>query len=261
MTNYYGGIMSNKYFEHFKVKLLITKFNKLDRENYCTIPTDIEYDDRKLIERCREYYLRYGRYPLLVPKYYYEFPNDVFLDENKYNPMFLEKRYTDIMENYELNMDYFNQLDKNKFNQTLDKFLKKNKFIECNDLNALKDVDGIYMLILDDYKQVYIGKAENIKKRIMSHWSRKKPFCRLLFGNKENSIISIDSFGALDTTRIYYKKYRNYWDSDKIEKTLVGEFDKKYLLNRTSGGLNSNDYSGFNTLAVSANRKTRDFKE
>ena len=253
--------MGNKYFEHFKVKLLISNFNKLNRENYCIIPTKIEYDHRKAIQGCREYYERNGKYPLLASKYYYEFPNDVFISENEYNPKYLEKRCNDIMENFELNMEYFTHLDKSKFNKILDKFLKRNKFIECNDLNDVKEIKGIYILVLDEYKQVYIGKAENIKRRIMSHWSEKKPFCRLLFGSKENSIISIDSFGALDTTRIFYKKYRYYVDLDKIEKSLVDEFDNAYLLNRTGGGLNSDDYVGFNTLAVSANKKTRNFKE
>lgn len=253
--------MSNKYFEHFKVRLLKTKFNKLDRENYCTIPTSIEYDHRKLIETCRESYAKNGKYPLLISKYFYEFPNDIFLCENKYNPKFLENRYNDIMENFELNMAYFKQLEQSKFNKTLNKFLKKHKFIECKDLNELKEVEGIYILILDEYKQVYIGRAENIKTRIMSHWSRKKPFCRLLFGDKENSIISIDSFGALDTTRIFYKKNRYFLNLDNIERNLVDDFDDAYLLNRTGGGLNSNDYLGFNTLAVSANKKTRALKK
>lgn len=251
--------MSNKYFVHFHVKLLMNKLNKLEKENYCTIPTSIEYDDRKIIEKCHECYIKNGRYPLLVSKYYYEFPNDVFLNEREYNPKFLENKYNDIMENFKLNMDYFNHLDKNKFNKILYKFLKKYKFIECDDLNEVKEVSGIYILVLDEYKQVYIGKAENIKRRIMSHWSSKKNFTRLLFGNKENSKISIDSFGALDTTRIFYKNESYYSDLDKIEKKLVDEFDDAYLLNRTGGGFNSSEYLSFNKILVSANKKTRDF--
>lgn len=251
--------MGNKYFEHFKVKLLVTKYNKLSKENYCTIPTNIEYDHKKIIESCQEFYEKNGRYPLLASSYYYEFPNDVFLNKNEYNPKYLEDKYNDIIENFELNMFYFNKLEQNKFNKTLEKFLKKNKLVECNDLNDVKEVKGVYILVLDEYKQVYIGKAENIKRRIMSHWSSKKPFCRLLFGDKTNSIISIDSFGALDTTRIFYKKVKYYLDIDKVEKKLVEDFDDAYLLNRAGGGLNSNDYLGFNTLAISANKKTRKF--
>ena len=52
---------------------------------------------------------------------------------------------------------------------------------------------------------MYIGISNDIKKRILTHWGSKKDFDRLLFGKKENSVLSIDSFGALDTTRIFYK--------------------------------------------------------
>ena len=49
-------------------------------------------------------------------------------------------------------------------------------------------------MVLDDYKQVYIGIANNIKKRVMNHRSAKKEFGKLIFGSKDNSGLSIDSF-------------------------------------------------------------------
>lgn len=39
------------------------------------------------------------------------------------------------------------------------------------------------MMVLDYYKQVYIGISNNIKKRIMSHWNGKKSLERLIFEN------------------------------------------------------------------------------
>lgn len=36
----------------------------------------------------------------------------------------------------------------------------------------------------------------------MDYWSKEKQFDRLIFGNSENSKLSIDSFRALDTSRI-----------------------------------------------------------
>ncbi len=67
------------------------------------------------------------------------------------------------------------------------------------------------MLVLDEYKQVYIGQSTDIKSRILHHRSKKKPFDRLIFGSVENSILSIDSFGALDTTRIYISYKKHLW--------------------------------------------------
>ena len=115
------------------------------------------------------------------------------------------------MKNFDLNMKYFESLDYNDFDKKLKLFVKKNRFIEANNLDDLV-VSGIYILVLDKYKQIYIGMSDNIRKRILNHWSRKKDFDRLIFGKVEKSILSIDSFGALDTTRIFYKKVNSFFN-------------------------------------------------
>ncbi len=56
-------------------------------------------------------------------------------------------------------------------------------------------------MILDNYKQVYIGIADNIKKRILQHWKNSPN--TMIVGTKNNSKLCIDSFKALDTTRIF----------------------------------------------------------
>lgn len=43
---------------------------------------------------------------------------------------------------------------------------------------------------------------------------------------------SIDSFGALNTTRVFYKRTH---DQYKWERKFVDEFDGRYMLNRTGG--------------------------
>ena len=98
--------------------------------------------------------------------------------------------------NYDLNMKYLETLDFNEFNNYLLKFVKNNRFIEVDDLSKYRDVSGNYILVLDKYKQVYIGQSNSITKRIRNHWSRKKCAERLIWGNAFNSILSIDSFGA-----------------------------------------------------------------
>ena len=96
--------------------------------------------------------------------------------------------------------------EKKKINKpnTQKKVIKSNKKVrQIFDLNDCKEMCGIYVLVLDEYKQVYIGQAKDIKKRVMQHWSKQKPFDRLIFGGVNNSVLSIDCFGALDTTRIF----------------------------------------------------------
>ena len=96
----------------------------------------------------------------------------------------------------------------------------------------------------------------------MGHWNGRKSLERLIFGDVITSIISIDSFGALDTTRIYYIKTYNTYE---LECKIVSSFDDKYLINRTAGGIGSSyTYTNDSTsakLAVAAHRKKRNFTE
>lgn len=160
--------------------------------------------------------------------------------------------------NYDANMAYFNSLDYDEFLNYLEKQCKKFKFIECFDLKELACVEGIYMMVLDNYKQVYIGISQDIKKRIQQHWSKKKSLERLIFGDICNSVLSIDSFGALDTTRIFYIKTSSLYS---YEEKIVNKFDSRYTLNRTSGGIGSSethtDTENSALLAVMANQRKK----
>jgi hypothetical protein len=60
--------------------------------------------------------------------------------------------------------------------------------------------------VLDRYRQAHIGQAEDIRDRIKRHWSRTKQFDRLIFGDNGTSVLSIESFRVLDTTRIFAAK-------------------------------------------------------
>ena len=55
----------------------------------------------------------------------------------------------------------------------------------------------------------------------------------------DTSILSIDSFGALDTTRIFYRELKWHQNLDEYEDKFVKQFDPDYRLNRVSGGLNA----------------------
>ncbi|MCK1999890.1 hypothetical protein MZM54_00650 [[Brevibacterium] frigoritolerans] len=152
-----------------------------------------------------------------------------------YSEDFIEKHKEDSLYNYDLNMEYFCSLPKPEFNKELMRFVDTTKlFKEITDLAPLNKVSGYYIMVLDDYAQAYIGKSGNIKKRIQDHWSKQKEFDRLIFGGKEDSILSIDSFRAYDTTRIFVYLTE---ELEEHEDNLINCFDAKYLLNRTRGGL------------------------
>lgn len=155
--------------------------------------------------------------------------------------------------NYDKNMEYFRLLSNEDFNGELKNFVSKNiNFKEITDLASVDGKPGYYIMVLDEYAQAYIGTSRDIKKRIQQHWSRQMYFDRMIFGSKENSILSINSFRALDTTRIFvYITSKTY----ELEDKLINQFDNKYLLNRTAGGL----LDGLSE--VIANGKTRDLSE
>lgn len=244
------GIYENKieYINHFNTKIRKNEFNKLTRDNYCIPTNKISYVCRKslkfYINRCN-----------------YKIPNEDYLDENTYTDKYVKELYDKCMYNYDLNIKYFSDLNHDDFEKYLKTFTEKNKFQEIFDLKDVNNIEGIYILVLDEYNQVYIGISNDIKKRVLSHWSSKHPFDRLLFGDKETSILSIDSFGALDTTRIFYKKIKYFQDIDTEEYNLVSTFSNKYKLNRVDGGLNSEDDTTIRNLELRGSMKKRDFNK
>ena len=141
------------------------------------------------------------------------------------------------LKNFDLHMQYFSSLDEVAFNTALSSFLSKYKrFSQVSNLNVFAGVEGYYIMVLDKYKQVYIGKSQDIKKRIMQHWSITKSFDRTLFPMYawDKSTFSIDFFRALDTTRIYAWKRKV---TKGIESELIENFPKQFCTNRIGGDI------------------------
>lgn len=177
------------------------------------------------------------------------------------NEDYVERQRKRIKYNYELNMKYFESLDRKEFEDSINEIVKKYHFEEVYDLKEYDHVKGVYMMVLDNYKQAYIGISKSgIKERIQSHWHSKKAPYKLIFGNVFDSIISIDSFGPLDTTRIFAIKTNDLYVQ---ERELVKDFNKEFLLNRTAGGIGSEETKTSNPAdlvsAIILGRKKRDY--
>lgn len=157
------------------------------------------------------------------------------------------------LSNYDLNIRYFKSLSITDFNKKIKSFISKNKnFEEITNLNTVDGKSGYYIMVLGEYAQIYIGTSIDIKKRIRHHWNRQWYFDRMIFGSIENSILSIDSFRAFDTTRIFVYPTPNIYN---LENNFIEQFDKRYCLNRTAGG----NLSGLEEAVV--NRKTRNLSD
>ena len=186
----------NEYILHFNLKLKKQDNNKLTRENYCT--------------------------PSNKPSY---------LSRTVYDDEWVKNQYEKCLKNYDENMARFKKLNHDDFNNCL------------NDINSISNdetllthlvhnISGIYIMVLDNYSQVYIGMSKNtMKRRIIEHWRKKVYFDRLVPMKNREPLIVIDSFGALDTTRIFYKQLDASLCESYIEK-IVNDFNDEYKINR-----------------------------
>ena len=163
-----------------------------------------------------------------------------------YNDEFIKMNKEAILNNLNLNLKYYTELDSEEFNKNLDKVLKlkkNNGLKKVTDLKEYIGKKGIYIMVLDKYKQIYIGQSKrDVVERIINHWKRKVEFENLLIGKVNESKLSIDTFGMLDTTRIYIEDidplyYNNSEKIDKREEYLINSIPEQYLINKVGGGL------------------------
>ncbi len=75
--------------------------------------------------------------------------------------------------------------------------------------------------------------SDNVLRRIQQHWTGTKPFDRLISTDVATSVLSIDSFRALDTTRIFAVKTTRHYNR---EDELINAFPPEFVLNRIMGG-------------------------
>ena len=113
------------------------------------------------------------------------------------------------------------------FNFVLDRFVKRfRSFERVDDLNLLKGKNGIYLLVLDKYNACYFGQSNDIRKRIMRHWSRSDYFTGT----------GIDMYKAYDTTRIYAAITQPGYKTNHMENRVIESIPPRYTINCMAGG-------------------------
>lgn len=159
------------------------------------------------------------------------------------------------LRNFDLNMAFFQTLDHDEFDKTLQRVVTGHKgMVEVTDLNEWDGVPGLYIMVLDEYSQVYVGASgfNGVMARIKQHWGKMKQFDRLVWGGVDTSVLSIDSFRAFDTTRIFAVK--TDWHFER-ENALLEAFPPEFVLNRVRGGLDVTPLAGiFGVDAISRPR-------
>ena len=206
-------------------------------------------NEEERIERIKEYYDKYTSKDISFEEYlqrkvineellysHYDF-SESFLG-NKYSDKYFEDKKLEMIENYQLNMHHFKSLSTEEFNKCLDKFIRyHHNFKQVKNINEVLYKPGYYLMVLDEFKQVYIGVSYAVGARIIEHWTRIKPYDRRIFGTYETSKFSIDTFGPLDTTRIFVSIDPNANDYDlSKEDKYINCFPNRFVANRTEGG-------------------------
>jgi len=235
---------------HFGINIRPGKLGpKLTRENYAII--DKRSSTNEYVKACLDAVRSQNEKEKFLSIY-----KGVFEDESAttYTDTWCQEQRRKALINFDLNMKLFASLDHDEFNEEIDRFLRKHRseFKEITDLNLAEGKSGYYIMVLDEYCQAYIGTSTNIKRRIMTHWSKRKQFDRLIFGSVERSKLSIDSFRALDTTRILAAFSDEVYS---VEDDYINELSSKFCANRTGGGIPE-----FGPLSIAAKAKYRDLK-
>lgn len=181
--------------------------------------------------------VHHGKYGLRLNRETYAIPNLRSLERGSPDGLLSDstlRMKSAALRNFDLNMRFFSRIPATYFESEFSAVLAIHpEFEPVTDLRELDRVSGVYILVLDEYKQAYVGQSGDIRKRIKAHWTGTKPFDRLLFGAVEESVLSIDVFRPLDTTRIFAARTD---EVDELEYIMETSLPADLLLNRVRGG-------------------------
>lgn len=183
-------------------------------------------------------------------RYYFE---DGWL---KVDPASWEEHRRAVMRNFDRSMAYFASLSRTGFERAVEGL--RGAFPELEEVEDLAGWDGVtgaYVLVLGEYRQLYVGQAASprgIRQRIVVHWQKKVAFDRLLSGEEDRSIMCVDSFRALDTTRILAAACER---PGSLERRMQQAVPAPFCANRTRAG----DLAGGLAEAIAC-RRERDLR-
>lgn len=178
-----------------------------------------------------------------MPARYWEGRAWQFRDEEqtRFSDAFLLWNRDEALRNYDLSLAYFDTLDAAEFETALTAVLSEGRSLRLvGDLTQWEGAEGVYVMVFDGFKQLYVGQSGNVRKRVRQHWSGRKSFDRLVYGTPYDSILPVDELRALDTTRLYAARSLH---PDPLEERLERAADPRFTLNRMAGG-------AFNPLAI-----------
>jgi hypothetical protein len=162
-------------------------------------------------------------------------------EQTRFSDAFLLWNRDRALRNLDLSLAYFATLDADDFETALTAVLSKGRSLRPVEyLTEWEAVEGVYVMVFDNFKQLYVGQSTNIRKRVRQHWTGRKGFDRLVWGTPYDSILPVDELRALDTTRLYAARSLH---PNTLEERLERAADPRFTVNRTAGG-------AFNPLGI-----------
>lgn len=160
------------------------------------------------------------------------------LDEGGWHRKVAPELYDELREqalvNLELNLRYFGGLDRAAFSGMIDGLQERfARLRTMTDLTVLDGVPGVYVLVMDGYCQAYVGQSGDMLRRIRQHWSYHRAINRLVWGDAETSVLPVDAFRALDSTRVLAWRTTR---TDLYEQRVEAAVERQFSANRIEGG-------------------------
>lgn len=187
---------------------------------------------------------------LNIKQFRIEFLEEVEKEHKKRTDEYGNERYKEYIhdidkyvQNVSINLESFLKLNKNDFESEIGRIVSKYHFVQVENISSFKNC--LYLVILDDYKQFYVGKSErSLKNRMRKHWTAKiVPGRHLWDGGFESSRIKFDDFKIFDTTRIFVcDDIQRIINENKVEAN-----DKRIEITNTFG---FEHFDEMNSLAI-----------
>lgn len=133
--------------------------------------------------------------------------------------------------NVRYNIETLTKIDKGNFETELKRIAEKYHFVEVDDISSYKHC--LYLVVLDEYRQFYIGKAvTSLKNRMRKHWTAKNDPARHLWnGGFDYSRVKFDDYKIFDSTRIFVCENIK----DIIDENIIESQDKRIEITNTFG--------------------------
>jgi hypothetical protein len=88
-------------------------------------------------------------------------------DQTRHSDEYCRRQREAALEDFDLNMVFLAQIPPDSFDDAPTELLRKTRrYAPIFDLRSLDEDEGVYLMVLDEYRQAYIGQSSDFRARI-----------------------------------------------------------------------------------------------